>query len=141
MSDSHIQSRISLGRYEYRKSARNKPILPLIEEIGMAKRVTWDDELILTQIEIEDGHNIEWYARNHRTLESEAGVGFQSLDQFKRWLNLHKQKLQIPDFVADILYPPRLGFRATVREICSSPEEFLARLPFKFALEHYKPKF
>lgn len=142
-NDKHSQSRISLGRYEFRKAAREKPLLPIIEKINEADRFTWDDGVILAQIEIEKGHEIEWYARNRRTLESEAGVGFQSLERFKYWLGLQKRHAEHPDVINDILHPKFFGYNRMVGETLepSSQAAFIASLPFKFALEHYNPKF
>jgi hypothetical protein len=59
---------------------------PAIEPVNEALRMTWDNGQLLAQLEIEEGFDLEWYARDHRTKESEAGVGDESLPKLHVWL-------------------------------------------------------
>lgn len=68
-----------------------RPTLPegLVEHLDDAVRSTWDNGQLLVQLDVsvfEGEDTVEWYARDHRSKQSEAGVGRESLLRLDRWI-------------------------------------------------------
>ncbi len=84
---STLDARAALAK-ELSSLSRERPWLPFpaIEAVDEGLRMSWDNGVALAQIDFEDGFEVEWYARDHRTSESEAGVGRESLSRLSPWL-------------------------------------------------------
>lgn len=62
--------------------------MPILEIMEDGLRMSWSLPLLLVQVDVpaDPDAEIEWYAREHRSKRSIAGVGQDSLEELARWL-------------------------------------------------------